>query len=71
MVVEIEQVFFARPDWEAIKPIAGRGEEVRDRLRALTRIGSITSPRRGAPPVTVIGPDGGPLALAKSGFAHF
>jgi trehalose synthase-fused probable maltokinase len=38
---EIEQVFFSLPDWEAIKPIAGRGEEVRDRLRALTRIGSI------------------------------
>jgi thiamine-monophosphate kinase len=42
------------------------------RLRIrLTRIGSITSPRRGAPPVTVIGSDGRPLALAKTGYAHF
>jgi predicted trehalose synthase len=38
---EIEQVFFSLPDWEAVQPIAGRGEEVRDRLRALTHIGSI------------------------------
>ncbi len=37
----------------------------------LTRIGSITGARRGADPVTVIGPDGRPLALAKRGFAHF
>jgi trehalose synthase-fused probable maltokinase len=38
---EIEQVFFSLPSWEALAPIAGRGEEVRDRLRALTHIGSI------------------------------
>ena len=38
---EIEQVFFTLPSWEALAPIAGRGEEVRDRLRTLTHIGSI------------------------------
>jgi thiamine-monophosphate kinase len=41
------------------------------RLRIpLTRIGSITSPRRGQP-VSVIGPDGRPLPLAKTGYKHF
>ena len=38
---EIEQVFAALPDSEALAPVAGRGEEVRDRLRALTQIGQI------------------------------
>ena len=38
---EIEQVFSALPDIEAVKPVAGRGEEVRDRLRALTHIGHV------------------------------
>jgi maltokinase len=38
---EIQQVFFSLPTWEALQPIAGRGEEVRDRLRTLTHIGSI------------------------------
>jgi len=38
---EIEQVFAALPDIEALAPVAGRGEEVRDRLRTLTHIGQI------------------------------
>ncbi len=38
---EIEQVFSSLPDIEAIKPVAGRGEEVRDRLRMLTHIGHV------------------------------
>ena len=38
---EIEQVFLTLPTSEAIEPIAGRGEEVRDRLRALTHIGNV------------------------------
>jgi trehalose synthase-fused probable maltokinase len=38
---EIEQVFSALPDIEAVQPVAGRGEEVRDRLRALTHIGHV------------------------------
>ena len=38
---EIEQVFSSLPDIEAVKPVAGRGEEVRDRLRALTHIGHV------------------------------
>jgi thiamine-monophosphate kinase len=37
----------------------------------LTRIGAIVAPRRGASPVTVLGPDGRPLKLEKTGFAHF
>jgi thiamine-monophosphate kinase len=41
------------------------------RLRIpLTRIGSITSPRRGQP-VTVLGPEGRPMALAQTGYKHF
>jgi maltokinase len=38
---EIEHVFSSLPDIEAVKPVAGRGEEVRDRLRALTHIGNV------------------------------
>jgi maltokinase len=38
---EIEQVFAALPDIEALAPVAGRGEEVRDRLRTLTHIGQV------------------------------
>jgi maltokinase len=38
---EIEQVFSSLPDIEAVKPVAGRGEEVRDRLRMLTHIGHV------------------------------
>jgi trehalose synthase-fused probable maltokinase len=38
---EIEQVFSSLPDIDAVKPVAGRGEEVRDRLRMLTHIGHV------------------------------
>jgi maltokinase len=38
---EIESVFSSLPDTEAIAPVRGRGEEVRDRLRALTHIGQV------------------------------
>lgn len=38
---EIEQIFLTLPDLEALEPIAGRGEEVRERLRQLSHVGSI------------------------------
>jgi maltokinase len=38
---EIEQVFMTLPASEALAPISGRGEEVRDRLRVLTHIGNV------------------------------
>jgi maltokinase len=38
---EIEQVFAALRDTEALAPVAGRGEEVRDRLRNLAHIGQV------------------------------
>ncbi|HWG56702.1 MAG TPA: hypothetical protein VNT58_09310 [Gaiellaceae bacterium] len=38
---EIEQVFSGLPDDERVASIAHRGEEVRDRLRALTHIGNV------------------------------
>ena len=38
---EIEQVFASLPDIEALAPLAGRGEDVRDRLRTLTYIGQV------------------------------
>ena len=38
---EIEQVFSSLPTIEAVEPVAGRGEEVRDRLRQLTHIGHV------------------------------
>jgi maltokinase len=38
---EIEHVFTSLPEHDALAPIAGRGEEVRDRLRTLTQVGSI------------------------------
>ena len=38
---EIESVFSALPDTESVAPVRGRGEEVRDRLRALTHIGQV------------------------------
>ena len=38
---EIEQVFFDLPDSEDLQELAGRGEEVRDRLRLLSRIGPV------------------------------
>ena len=37
---EIERVFLSLPDLEALEPIAGRGEEVREQLRNLTHVGS-------------------------------
>ena len=38
---EIEQVFLQLPDDERLAPIAGRGEEVRDRLRLRTHAGGV------------------------------
>ncbi len=38
---EIEHVFAALPDIPALEPVAGRGEEVRDRLRTLAHIGQV------------------------------
>jgi maltokinase len=38
---EIEQVFSQLPETDAIAPVAGRGEEVRDCLRTLTHIGQV------------------------------
>ena len=38
---EIEHVFAALPDIPALEPVAGRAEEVRDRLRTLTHIGQV------------------------------
>ena len=38
---EIEGVFATLPELDALAPIAGRGEEVRDRLRLLTHIGNV------------------------------
>jgi maltokinase len=38
---EIEQVFATLPASDVLAPIAGRGEEVRDHLRALTHIGNV------------------------------
>lgn len=63
---DYELVFTAAPRRRAA--IARIARRLRIRL---TRIGSITRPRPGTDPVTVIGPDGQPMALAKSGFAHF
>jgi maltokinase len=37
---EIERIFFGLPDDEAVAPIAGRGEEVREQLRMLTHVGA-------------------------------
>jgi len=37
---EIERVFVDLPDSEALQPIAGRGEEVRDRLRLRSHLGA-------------------------------
>jgi predicted trehalose synthase len=38
---EIEQVFVNLPERQSLAPIAGRGEEVRDRLRLLSHIGPV------------------------------
>jgi maltokinase len=37
---EIERIFVELPEDEAVEPIAGRGEEVREQLRLLTHVGS-------------------------------
>ena len=37
---EIERVFLELPDSEALAPIAGRGEDVRERLQALSHVGT-------------------------------
>jgi maltokinase len=37
---EIERIFAGLPDDDALEPIAGRGEEVRDQLRMLTHVGA-------------------------------
>jgi maltokinase len=37
---EIERIFFELPDDDALAPIAGRGEEVREQLRLLTHVGA-------------------------------
>jgi maltokinase len=38
---EIEQVFLDLPDDDALEPIAGRGEEVRERLRLISHAGAV------------------------------
>ncbi len=38
---EVEAVFATLPDVEAVKPVLGRGDAVRDRLRSLTHIGQV------------------------------
>jgi maltokinase len=38
---QIEQIFLALPESDVLEPIAGRGEEVRERLRLLTHAGSV------------------------------
>ncbi len=38
---EIEHVFASLPDSPAVAPVAGRGEDVRDRLRSLSHIGQV------------------------------
>jgi maltokinase len=38
---EIEAVFVDLPETEALEPIAGRGEEVRERLRVISSMGSV------------------------------
>jgi maltokinase len=38
---EIEQVFASLPDTPAVASVAGRGEDVRDRLRSLSHIGQV------------------------------
>ncbi|HSC90087.1 MAG TPA: phosphotransferase [Gaiellaceae bacterium] len=38
---EIEAIFLDLPETEAVEPIAGRGEEVRDRLRLMSHVGAV------------------------------
>lgn len=55
-------------------PPARRGAVARIGRRLglrLTRIGRIVPRARGAPPVTVVGPGGRPLAVSKRGYEHF
>jgi thiamine-monophosphate kinase len=37
----------------------------------LSRIGRVTRPRRGAPPVTVLDAGGRPVPLGQAGYKHF
>jgi trehalose synthase-fused probable maltokinase len=37
---EIERIFLELPEADSVEPIAGRGEDVREQLRALTHVGS-------------------------------
>lgn len=48
--------------------VAGLGRRVGLRL---ARIGTITRPRRGTAPVTVLDADGRPLAVRQTGYKHF
>jgi maltokinase len=38
---EIEQLFLALPEAEVLEPVAGRGEEVRERLRQISHVGGV------------------------------
>ena len=38
---EIEHVFASLPETEAVAPVTGRGEDVRDRLRSLSHLGQV------------------------------
>ena len=38
---EIEQIFLDLPELDAVAPIAGRGEEVRERLRQISHVGNV------------------------------
>ena len=38
---EIEQIFLDLPELDAVAPIAGRGEEVRERLRQISHVGNL------------------------------
>ena len=37
---EIERVFLDLPESDALAPIAGRGQDVRERLQALSHVGA-------------------------------
>jgi maltokinase len=37
---DIQRLFIELPDWEALEPIAGRGEEIRDRLQTMSHVGT-------------------------------
>ena len=61
---EIEQIFLDLPDDPALEPIAGRGEEVRERLRLLSHVGA-AGPRD--PPPRRLPPRPGALGRARTG----